>query len=354
MTETVWPEQSYTSADKRVHHQLQEEMVGSSHGMLFTPREFGHEHDSLGLMHLENAHIPALPFNAERFAWLKKEILWPLIITEDAFNNLVDGMDEALQRDEVIDHLSSPERGSLVWGSNHISYADVAAFEAARTEVNVRRGIGEPTLGHHAIASRLVSMFAMPGLLDGVQQGYVVDDGLLYLGGYLQTVPASASGSRLRHLAGSDVNAPVRQKFHQLLNRGSEFFIALSGTQDKPNDDKSALVMDTVSRGTVALLTEPNEVEGAERVMTIPVFIDCNPFTNGSFSGAVDATFRMLSPRFLRGEHDMTATMEDIARVGTIEKRSGTLPIEYRKPTVVGQALGKMGVGSKDAGVYKD
>ena len=118
----------------------------------------------------------------------------------------------------------------------------------------------------------------------------------------------------------------------------------MSGEQDKV-DSEGRLIMGTVSPGTVVLATEPNQVEGAERLLTIPVFVDCDPFTSGKFSGAVDATHKILKPRYLYNEDDVTGMMLELAYEGTVNKRPGTLPIAYRMPTRMSHVLGRIGMG---------
>ena len=333
-------EAGYTRADANVYNQLRHDMETTSHGGLFSVREF--RDDPMGLLHLEDAYFEPKLFDPERFDQLKESILWPGIITRDSYERLVDSMAGVLDDGPVHDHISPKNGGSLLWATNHISYADIAVMMAARTDVNVRAGHKEPNGTHVAIASRLISLFALPGLARDGGVGFVVEDGLLEMGGYLQTVPASASGSHLKSLMTHDVNAPVRLAYHRLLNRGTEFFVAPSGTQDKPSEDGRYLVMDTVSRGTVRMLTEPNEEQGAERLMTVPVFVDCNPFATGDWAGAVDAKHETLAPRLLRDEAEVTDMMEEIAWTGTVHKDAGKLPLAYKRPTLVSR-LGMIG-----------
>lgn len=331
-----------------MYNQLRQEMEGTSHGELFSPRSFGD--DPLGLFHLENAYLPAYEFSQDRFDWLKENILHPFLITEPTYESLVDTVDEALQGDIVARHTGPDNNGSVVLASNHIAYSDVPIIAAALTDIKIRHGDSMPTSRHFIIASRLISLFKMPLLKDGVEEGAVVDDGLLWLGGYVQTVPASASGRRARQVAGrDDINEPVTVAYNQLLNAGSQFCIAVSGTQDKLSIDGKRLVMDTVSHGTVGMLTEPNKVRGAERVLTVPVFMDCNPFVGG-FSGAVDASFKVLPSRFLRDEGDVTHMMEEIAVAGNSVRSPGAPDIEYRLPTVAQRTIGKLVAGDT---VYK-
>lgn len=334
----------YTDEDRRVYDQLAAEMQpGTSHGTLFQTRPMDAAQDPLGLLHVDAAYLPARPFDPERFDWLKKNVLWKFLITEGAYGRLVDGLDETLQSDLVREHTEGLGHGSVAWVSNHISYADIAVMMTARTEVSVRHGVENPTDRHLAVASRLVSLFRFDLLRDNGEPAYIVDDGLHDLGGYLQTVPASASGRRVKQIISHrDPNEAVRRDFARLLNKGSEFLIAASGTQDKPNEDGTQLVMDTVSHGTVGLLTKPNEVKGAERLLAVPLFMDCNPFLNGF--QAVDASFRFLAPRFLYDEANVTATMEEIAEVGNEIKHPNTLEIVYDRPTIVDHALGRLGV----------
>ncbi len=350
----AWIDKPYTAADERVYSQLLQEMYGTSHGSLFGSRELDSAHDPLGLLHLENAFIPAHTFDAERFDLLKNEILWKLIITRPAFEALVDSMDAILSSELVAKHTAPDNNGSLLWGFNHISYADAAALLAARTEVNLRHGVANPTKGHSAITSRIISIFELSVLAPTKgEDGYVVDHGLLYMGGILQTVPASASGSRVRKIVDSshDINEPVRQAYYRELNKGTEWLIAVSGEQDKVDND-GRLIMGTVSKGTVDLATQPNQIKGAERLLTIPVFMDCHPFDHGEFTGAVDATHKILDPRFLHDETDVTHMMFELAYNGTVEKRPGTPPIAYRRPTRMSHVLGRIGMGGSS--VYAD
>lgn len=332
-------EAPYSPEDERVYRQLRQEMEGTSHGGLFSPRPF--EDDPLGLFHLENAHVPAYDFDQERFDWLKEHILHPFLITKESYEALVDTLDEVIRSDRVREHEGN--NGSLAFASNHIAYSDIPVIEAALTDVNLRYGDTAPTSRHHAIASRLISLFTMPLLKDGEHEGPVVEDGLLHLGGYIQTVPASASGLRIKQAVSKDsINEPVTVAYHRLLNAGARFCIAVSGTQDKPSEDGEKLVMDTVSHGTAKMLTDPNAVKGAERLLTIPIFMDCNPFVGG-FSGAVDATHGVLAPRLLYEEGDVTHMMKEIAVLGNAVKRPGTPEVTYRVPTATQRTLGKIG-----------
>lgn len=337
----------HTAAELGVYKQLCDEMDGTSHGGLFTPRPL--DDDPYSLMYLEKAYIPARELDRGRLDWLRQEILFQWIVKPDSYNAFLDRMDEVTSSKQVTDHLEA--NGSIVFVSGHISYADIVIMMAGSTDVGIRHDKPDPTQGQHAITSRLISIFKMPLLKDGIESGYVVDDALLHLGGVLQTVPASATGSRVKNIAGNDINEPVRRDLHTLLNKGqNKFFLAASGTQDKPNKEGTQLVMDTVSRGTVTMLTQPNKVKGAERLLAIPVFLDCNPFEGGSFNGASDASFEILPPRFLYSEEDVTTMMEGIASKGTVEKKPGTLPLIYKKPSVRDK-IAKLTTGSA---VYKD
>lgn len=337
--ERLGPDAPYSVADKRVYDQLRQEMEGTSHGELFSPRPF--EDDPQGLFHLENAYTPAYDFDQERFDWLKENMLHPFLITKPSYEALVDTLDETLHSDIVLRHTGPASNGSVAIASNHIAYSDLPVIEAAMTDVNLRYGDTAPTSRHHVIASRLISLFKMPLLKDGEHEGLVVEDGLLWLGGYVQTVPGSASGSRIKQAVGKDdINAPVTVVYNQLLNAGAQFCLAVSGTRDKLG------VMDTVSRGTEKMLTGPNAVKGAERLLTIPIFMDCDPFVGG-FSGAVDATHGVLAPRFLYDEDDVTHMMKEIAVLGNAVKRPGTPEIAYRLPTMKQRTLGRVVAGDE-------
>ncbi len=338
---------AYTDVDMKVYRQLCNEMNGTSHGGLFTPRPL--DDDPYGLMRVERAYIPAHELDKDRLDWLRHEVLFPMIVNQDSYNGFLDSMDEVVSSKQVAEHLEA--NGSIVFVSGHISYADIVIMMAGSTDLGIRHDTPNPIQGQHAITSRLISIFQMPGLKNGVESGYVVDDALLYLGGVLQTVPASATGSRVKNIAGNDINQPARRALHNLLNKGqNKFFLAASGTQDKPNAEGTQLVMDTVSRGTVTMLTQPNVVKGAERLLAVPIFLDCNPFEGGSWNGATDASHKILAPRFLYSEDDVTTMMEEIAIAGTVYKKPGTLPLAYKKPNVLNR-ISQLTTGSA---VYKD
>lgn len=155
-------EAGYTRADVNVYDQLRRDMETTSHGGLFSVREMGD--DPLGLFHLENAYFEPKPFDPDRFQQLKESILWPAIITKGSYAELVETMAGVLDTGTVQDHIAPKNGGSLLWATNHISYADIAVMMAARTDVNVQAGHTQPNETHVAIASRLISLFALGGL----------------------------------------------------------------------------------------------------------------------------------------------------------------------------------------------
>jgi hypothetical protein len=338
--------QTLTGEDRLVYDHLRAEMEISSHGSLFQTRDSSM--DPLGLLSLENAYFPPHQFDLERFLWLRDNVVTQFIITPDTYGAYVESLDEAFMQDEVVEHILQRNGSTAVLG-DHKSYADIPIGMTAFAEIaHIRKREPVRALQSVALASRQISMFQLDLLREDGEPGFIVEDGLLCLGGYLQSIPASASGYRARKTVERDLNGPVRTAFAQLLNQRSNVFEAPSGTQEKPSADGKVLVMDTVSPGTVKLLTEPNQVEGAERLLAIPTALDCDPFADGSFTGEpVEATHQILTPRFLRTVKDVTRMMNEIAHAATVSKSPGRLPSVYKEPNPMSKKFGPKAI-------YKD
>lgn len=227
--------ETLTGEDRLVYDHLRGEMEITSHGSLFQTRDSSM--DPLGLLSLDNAYLPPHQFDLERFKWLRRNVVTQFIITPDTYGAYVESLDEAFMQDEVVEHILERNGSTAVLG-DHKSYADIAIEMMAFAEIGqVRKREHILALNSVAIASRLISMFRLDLLREDGQPGHIVEDGLLYLGGYLQSTPASASGYRMRKTVQRDLNGPVRTAFAQLLNQQSNFFEAPSGTQEKLSDD---------------------------------------------------------------------------------------------------------------------
>jgi len=339
----------YSPRDVRVRQAMVERMATSKHGVAFTPRELDKEKDPFRVLSTDLPHLDARPFDQKEHDRLK-EILGKVLVTPESFEKCVDTIYEILTDPEVIEHLEGG--GNLIFATSHISYIDLPALLMALAEAKLRASNGESadTENHHVIIGRMVGLFKMAGLGKDFSEGYVVDDGLLRLGGVFQTVPISETGSVVTEDDTKEINGIFGPKYNDIINKGGQIIVfAPSGEQHKINDIGQS-VMKYVKKGSARLIFMGNRSSDKNR--TYGTFIDCQPFDGeGNFRGPADLVIAVGEPFFPHTAKEVQEIlMPGVEALGNQHRHSFTPEIVYeRKPSglIVGSAATKSAMSNK-------
>jgi hypothetical protein len=214
------------------------------------------------------------------------------------------------------------------------------------------RELGEetPQFNNMIIAHRLTSLFrhdiikAYYDLLEIENSGdNILEQVILPFASDLQTLPRSKSGylNFIEKVKGGkqtrgEITSAVQRAFFQTMNLGGiTYFMAGSGQEASPSESDSSLLIEAVvGKGTSDMISNGNKINGAERLLTIPLFIHSNPFT-GDVENPIQPAptpFVFLEPRFITDSNEVHTAMEEIVAIGNVYKPSGALNLEYASP----------------------
>ncbi len=341
---------SKPEASKFTFEFLSEEIKNSKHGNRFGVRDFDLDNiDNLRRSGLDVGFPLTVAIDTGHEDQIKLgNAFGNLLMPGNNWESLVQAFQD-IYSDEVI---AKHKRlgGSILFLSNHLTYADQPEEAVASTLALGNLGVENPQFYNTLITHRLTSLFRHDiiktyyDLLELENSGdKILENILLPFANDIHTLPRSKSGyfnfiekvvegKKTR----AEITNAVQHVFYQTLNLGNmNYFIAGSGQEAQPSEsDTSVLVEARVGRGTCDMISGVNNKDYAERLLTIPLFIYANPFT-GEVENPIQPAptpFVFLEPRFLKSSSDVHATMEDIVSVGNVYKPSGAPNIKYDSP----------------------
>lgn len=308
--------------NRLVYDALREEMLGSNHGRSFLVREFS----STDVLDVTIPYLQPHPPLQRRELQQIRDHLQRFVVAPESYRTISDAIKTVLHSPAVSDHLAS--KNNVAFALNHLSYADIPVFMAALAEQ-------KPDIeNHQAIISRLVGMFALPGFAPDGKTGHVVEDGLQHVGGVFQTFPLSDRVETIPTDIRRSANARFMKSYMEKLSQGGQIMIiAGSGTQDKQNGS-GHITMRRLEKATTRLFSLANDPRFGgtpENLLTVPVFMDCQPFdAQGYFKGSpAVSTIAFGLPRFAASPRDVHEIYEENARLGNEHKLEDTPLIVY-------------------------
>jgi len=320
--------------DFRVYRRLAEMMSQGKHGKRWQIRPFSADPeearklDPFGVLRIDR---PFLPIRAQGGELARaNELFGSFLISPESFRELTVAIGEILFDSPVKEHLASG--GSVVFAVGpHKSYADipVSAMAAAQLDISIARIQTEFT--HRQVALQELGGFK------------VIDDGILRTANVLQTFPDSKSGH-------DDAFADIRdqanrlavKEYTRLVRQGGQiFWLNEGGSESQPDSLTGQQIAARASKGSAGLLHHYNK-RGADRVMTVPYAMDCDPFKPGGGFAPHDVPFRFLRPRFLHGDEEVHAMMEEILVAYNAIKRDQIPPARYETEAEQIQRLGRI------------
>lgn len=340
----VSPELSFET-----YQYLKGEIQESKHGSRFQIREFDTPTDLTDNVNPLDVAYPlsvANDVDPDTQLWLAKTA-GSVIMPPDNWTTFVESFKDIYADESIKKHLKLG--GSVLFLSNHVTYADQPAEIAASTQAKLESGQEQPHYEQDIIVHRLVSLFRHDLIstlyeLDGRQHkgGMIMEDLLLQFANVIQTFPRSGSGyerfiQKVKdgHTNRSVVNLKVQEAFQRLINLGGRsIFIAGGGTEGAYDSENNTYQEATVSRSTTNMIIEPNDHKRAKRLLTIPLYIHADPFTDDIANPLLPARtpFVFLKPRFISSPKEVHDAMIEVTEVGNQYKPSGKPTIKYDAP----------------------
>ncbi|MCA9323893.1 hypothetical protein KC992_02205 [Candidatus Saccharibacteria bacterium] len=348
------------AVSKRIYDELSGEVRGSKHGNRFDIRDFTLEpqNGDPSPLNVDLPYAQPIPTTDEERGEIA-ELAGSLIMPEDDWGALVEGFTEVYKRDDVSAHLASG--GIVKFIDSHRTYTGQVAQQIGSWVSLRSMDVVDPHEIQHTIISRVTTLFRLQLIVDLFEDekfqithhdGAIVEDILLRYGGGLMTLPNSPSGNRLIQMLQDGVTTRrgiverTKIAYEHIVNRGGSdgqiIFEGSSGAENYLKDIKGVThrMIGEVKHRTAELTTNYNQVEGAERVMAIPVFMESDPYTNDPENPIEPkpTAFAFLEPRFPKSQREFDLMMAEMAAVGTVIKASGEAPYRYAK-TIIGRDL---------------
>lgn len=335
------------AASQLLYDHFAEEMGRTQHGERFGTRPFDLSPIDENRPSPLNAACPYVvthqDIDPERRLWVAQTTL-SLVMPEEDGKALVDAIEAVYFDDPVQSHIA--RGGSVLWATGHFSYADQIAAISAETIARQRNGDEQPNLTQDVFISRIVGMFQhelVANLFkpEGTEKndGVILENIILVMANALQTLPSTESG-RVRFTKASKENKRVRTLANEAAKRaydalishgGRSIHMAGPGTEVKLDDRSGHLVEGTVQKPTADMMTEPN-AEGADRLLTIPMTLLPDPFSQATEEIPVvpqRTPFATMKPRILKNSHDVHEMMLQITDTANRIKPSGVPVIVY-------------------------
>jgi len=345
---------------RQIYDELRKEVTGSKHGNRFEIREFTLDdmNDNPSPFNVDipyNAAIPSTDEEREKIA----DLALSLVMPEDDWQALIEGFTHIYNLDAVKEHRASG--GVVKFVDSHRTYTGQVVEQIASWVSLRSMGLEAPHEIQHTIVSRVTTLFRLSLIVESFEHkeyqikhhdGAIVEDVLLRYGGGLMTLPNSPSGNRLVQMLQDGISTRrgvverTKTAYEHIVNRGGSdgqiIFEGSSGTENYPKNIKGApyTMIGEVKRGTSELTTDYNQTDDAERIMTIPIFMESDPFTGNPDKPIVPSptAFAFLNPQFPKSQKDFDVMMAEMATVGTVIKSSGEAPYRYDK-TIIGRDL---------------
>jgi hypothetical protein len=129
------------------------------------------------------------------------------------------------------------------------------------------------------------------------------------------------------------------KEYTRLVRLGGQiFWLNEGGSESRLDKETGEQVAARASKGSAGLLHHYNK-RGADRLLTIPYAMDCDPFKPGGGFQPHEVPFRFLKPRFLQSDAGVHEMMEEILKVHNIIKRPETPLARYETPEEQSQRL---------------
>lgn len=323
---------------------LVSEVQSSKHGDRFTLRPFTLE-DANGYpspLNVSQAFFEPVTTTDEhrlKLAQTAAELVMPI----NDFEALVEGMKAVYRHEKVKRHIGLG--GVLKFVDSHHTYVNQVMQEIASWVAQRELGVEAPEQRQATIVSRITGLFTLDLLklvydTEGWQHhgGTIFEDVLLPFGGALQTLPNSSSGNRFVQSVENalplrrGVLRETKSKYETcILENGLRVFEGSSGTENWDDIARRLRIIGRVTKKTVELSTEPIDTAGNHKVLVVPIFMQCDPFTGKARDPITPqpTPFAILMPRYVTKESDFHQTMVDIASAGQVYKTSGTFPYAY-------------------------
>lgn len=308
-------------ADFRVYERLAEMMRQGKHGQRWQIRPFSSDPaeiaklDPYGTLRLDRPFLPLINQGADIAR--ATGVFASFLIKPESLKQLVATLGTLLLGGVVRDHLK--EGGTVVFAVGpHKSYADIPVSGMAAAQLGIDIALNQTEFTH-----RQVGLQELSGLK-------IVDDGILRTANILQTFPDSKSGK-------DDAFAEVRdhanmlaiKEYTRLVRQGGQIFWINEGGSESRLDPATGLqVAARASKGSAGLLHHFNK-RGADRILTVPYAMDCDPFKQGGGFDPHDVPFLFLEPRFLHSDKEVHAMMEEIIVAHNRIKRHETPIARY-------------------------
>jgi hypothetical protein len=318
--------------DFRVYQRLAELMSQGKHGERFDIRQFSADpndvarFDPFGVLRIDR---PFLPIRGDGKEVAKAISSFGAYLTKsESLNKLTVKLAELLLQGQIKDHLA--RGGSVAFAVGpHKSYADLPLSGMASSLLGEEIARNQTEFTH-----RQVGLQELAGLK-------VIDDGILRTANVLQTFPDSKSGkddafSEIRDHA----NRLAVKHYTRLVRQGGQIFWLNEGGSESRLDRESGFqIAARASEGSAGLLHHHNK-RGADRILTIPYAMDCDPFKQGGGFEPHEVPFLFLEPRFLHRDEEVHGMMEEILDAYNLIKRHEIPPARYETAEEQRERLG--------------
>lgn len=319
-------------ADFRVYQRLAELMAQGKHGERWQIRSFsadpleaGHL-DPLGVLRLDRPFLPIRHCGSG--TQQAAAIFGPVLIKPESLQKLTASIGELLLQGDLRKHLAGGGSVAFAVGP-HKSYADIPVSGMAAALLGEEIAQNQTEFTHRQVALQEFSGFK------------IIDDGILHSANVLQTFPDSKSGkddafSEIRDHA----NMLAIKEYTRLVRQGGHIFWLNEGGSESRCDELSGFqIAARASKGSAGLLHHFNR-RGANRILTVPYAMDCDPFKPGGGFAPHEVPYRFLKPRFLQNDEEVHAMMEEILEVYNEIRRPEISPARYETAEEQSERLG--------------
>lgn len=318
--------------DYRVYQRLAEMMAEGKHGKRWNIRPFSPDPieadrlDPFGIMRIDRPFIP-IRDQGHRIAQATATF-GAFLIGPESRVKLTAAIGDFLLQGPVKAHLDGGGAVAFAVGP-HKSYADIPVSAMCAAQLGIDIAVNQTEFTH-----RQVGLQDLSGLK-------IVDDGLLGTANVLQTFPDSKSGTDDAFADVRDhANMLAMKEYTRLVRQGGQIFWINEGGSETRIDPATGLqIAARASKGSAALLHHYNK-RGANRVLTIPYAMDCDPFKLGGGFAPHEVPFRFLEPLFLQSDEEVHAMMEEILLAYNEVKRPEIAAARYETAAEQAERLG--------------
>ena len=318
--------------DFRVYQRLAEMMSQGKHGERWHIRKFSatpseiEELDPCGALRIDKPFLPIKNKGAGLAA--ATSLFGPILIKPESLKNLTEAIGKIIFHSPVKEHLAGGGAVAFAVGP-HKSYADIPVSGMAAAQLGPEIACNQTEFTHRQVSLQELSGFK------------IIDDGILSSANVLQTFPDSKSGKDDAFAEIRDhANMLAMKEYTRLVRQGGQiFWINEGGSETRLDASTGVQIAARASKGSAALLHHYNK-RGANRVLTIPYAMDCDPFKPGGGFAPHEVPFRFLNPRFLQNEGEVHEMMEEIIAAYNQIKRPEIPVARYETAKELTERLG--------------